>query len=545
MARLNHHDLQQMDDAWQDAQCEAVVRALLKRVMNEFKTTLDRLNQTPGNSSRPSGSMPPWQRGSTAGGDESLDDEPDIERERTQPDAQAPSPAQPSALQSQATKQAPTTPPAHPGRRVGAPGHGREQKLLPSGSQEHRPLCCAACHLLLPSDGQAQAWTGWDTLEMVPLACTGDTGAPVLGVHIEVTRHLLMQQGCACGHTTRARALRAEEDVLWSGVQISEQRLLGPRLAAAVVHLCVRMRLPRRKVAEVLFEWFGLHLSAALIDQTVHQAARSVAPLEDELVQQLEQAVILHADETSWPEAGQALWLWVLCSCHTVLYMIGARTREMFDNALRADFGGTLMTDGYTVYRGRPLRLRCWAHLKRKTRGLAESSDGQCTRAGTRMLALFNELIVAVFEARKHLAQPPPAITHAKSIEQLRQLCLTHQHASHKALRELAREFLNDWDVIVRPLHDPTLPLTNNAAERQLRHYVIARRISFGTRTQVGSNSMALLASIIDTCRLRRANATELLACAIQAARTGLPAPTLPPIPTDLVYSSDSDLARV
>ncbi|MBW8833090.1 MAG: transposase [Burkholderiales bacterium] len=102
-----------------------------------------------------------------------------------------------------------------------------------------------------------------------------------------------------------------------------------------------------------------------------------------------------------------------------------------------------------------------------------------------------------------------------------------------------------DWDVIVLPLHDPRLPLTNNAAERQLRHYVIARRISFGTRTPVGSHSMALLASIIDTCRLRRANATELLARAIHAARMGLPAPALPPIPTDLVYSSDDRLVRV
>jgi hypothetical protein len=102
-------------------------------------------------------------------------------------------------------------------------------------------------------------------------------------------------------------------------------------------------------------------------------------------------------------------------------------------------------------------------------------------------------------------------------------------------LREIAREFLNDWDVIMRPLDDPTLPLTNNAAERQLRHYVIARRISYGTRSPVGSHSLALLASVIDTCRLRCASATALLARAIYAARMGLPAPEIPPIPTNLM----------
>ena len=127
----------------------------------------------------------------------------------------------------------------------------------------------------------------------------------------------------------------------------------------------------------------------------------------------------------------------------------------------------------------------------------------------------------------------------------LRQLCEQHRHASHKALREIARELLNDWDVIMRPLDDPTLPLTNNAAERQLRHYVIARRISYGTRSPVGSHSLALLASIIDTCRLRCASATTLLALAIHAARLGLPAPELPAIPSNLArLNTDQMLLR-
>jgi len=62
MARLSHHDLQQMDEVWQDGQSESVVRELLKCVLNEFRVTLDHLSQTPNNSSRPSGSMPLWQR---------------------------------------------------------------------------------------------------------------------------------------------------------------------------------------------------------------------------------------------------------------------------------------------------------------------------------------------------------------------------------------------------------------------------------------------------------------------------------------------------
>ena len=568
MPNLSDHDLQQMDPAWQAGQPEPVVRGLLQRALEDLRVARDRLNQTPTNSSRPPSSMPPWQRtpiaeaaALTTAGKASQDAEPSLEEASSEaPTGNTQDPQHDSAGAAATPDQAPpkdgggnahetatatpttstqacttpTTPAGRPGRRFGALGHGREQKLPPTRTQEHRPECCAACGLSLPSDGQVQAWTGWDTLEMMPLSAPGQAAPLVLGVRIEVTRHLLMQQRCTCGHTTQAQAQRADDHALWPGVPIGEQRLLGPRLAAAVVHLCVRMRLPRRKVSELLLEWFGLQLSPALIDQTVHQVARSVAPLEQQLAADIEQAVLVHADETSWPENGWALWLWVLCCCHTVLYVIGARTKEMFDNALSPDFAGRLMSDGYAAYRSRLQRLRCWAHLHRKLRGLTESCERQTAQAGKAMLLEFEVLMDAVFEARKWSERPPPAVQHANRLAQLRGLCEQRRDAPQKALRELAREFLNDWDVIVLPLHNPKLPLTNNAAERQLRHYVIARRISYGTRTEVGSHSIALLASIIDTCRLRGANATDLLARAIHAARMGLPTPALPPIPLNL-----------
>jgi hypothetical protein len=167
------------------------------------------------------------------------------------------------------------------------------------------------------------------------------------------------------------------------------------------------------------------------MDQAVRQAARSVAPLQDQLAQQIARAVILHVDETPWPARAWVLWLWVFCCSHTVLYVIGRRTKEMFDNTLSVDFVGRLTSDGYIVYRCWLLRPRCWAHLQRKLRGLAESSDRHTAQAGIAILDSFDRLMAAILEARERLAQPPPGQA------------------------------------------DPpaALPLTNNGAERQLRHY--------------------------------------------------------------------------
>ena len=72
------------------------------------------------------------------------------------------------------------------------------------------------------------------------------------------------------------------------------------------------------------------------------------------------------------------------------------------------------------------------------------------------------------------------------------------------------------------------MPLTNNAAERILRHWVIARRISFGTRSEQGSRALALFASVIDTCRARKASAWDYLTAAITAGRQRMAMPPLP-----------------
>jgi hypothetical protein len=52
-------------------------------------------------------------------------------------------------------------------------------------------------------------------------------------------------------------------------------------------------------------------------------------------------------------------------------------------------------------------------------------------------------------------------------------------------------------------LEHPEWPLTNNEAERALRHWVIARRIMMGTRCDAGLRTFTLLASVIETCRQR------------------------------------------
>jgi len=217
----------------------------------------------------------------------------------------------------------------------------------------------------------------------------------------------------------------------------------------------------------------------------------------------------------------------------TILFVVGGRGKEIFTRImLQSAFDGTLMSDGYLVYRGYPDRLRCWAHLIRKAQGLFDSVDADMSRAGKTMLGIFKLLVALIFSVRDGKTGSLAALQlqGALKLKELRALCESHRDSEHKKLREFARELLYDWDTIFRQVHDPQLPLTNNEAERALRHWVIARRISYGTRTPVGTKVFTILASVIETCRLRKTSPLQFLTQVISEARLGLPVQKLPTI---------------
>ncbi|WP_276570555.1 IS66 family transposase [Halochromatium salexigens] len=146
--------------------------------------------------------------------------------------------------------------------------------------------------------------------------------------------------------------------------------------------------------------------------------------------------------------------------------------------------------------------MRCWAHLTRKAQGLIDSLDHEAQAFGREVQDTFNTLTEAIQAARDG---PPGELPtrYAPLLDQLRSACrrrLGHRHAKTNAL---AVELLNDWEAIFRVLEHPQWPITNNAAEQALRHWVIARRIMMGTRNEAGSRTFTLLASVIETCRQR------------------------------------------
>jgi hypothetical protein len=514
---LSHHDLSQLDEDELLTLTERELRYLSIRLLNDLKEARERLSQNSHHSSRPPSSNPPWDKPTDHqhDGEERVNSKQKTEIEKPDKKSDDKEETLPP-LPEQDSK----TPLRRQGKPLGAKGFGRTQKMSVTDCQDHYPLSCTCCGKPLATE-TAIAYTAFETLDVE----WADIARP--GLYLTNTKHTLYEAACSCGHLTRQEAHRSKDPLL-PDIHRSEWRLVGAGLAALIICLSYRMRLSRERVQEFLLDWLGVKLSIGTINNTLHESGSAALPIEKELVQEIVASDLLHVDETSWKERTTLLWLWVFSTQNVTAYWIASRSAELIENVLGKDYTGWLMTDGYQVYRRYLKRLRCWAHLLRKAKGLKESLNEEGRLFGQQTLDLLNGLIVQVYAARNQQLDEPLSTANQVQLQVYQQLCEKMKGHDHQKLAELATEMLNDWEAIFRVLDYPHLPLTNNEAERALRHWVILRGICYGTRTEDGSRVFAILISVIETCRKRNQSPWVYLAAVISRQRAGLQLPSLP-----------------
>ena len=401
------------------------------------------------------------------------------------------------------------------GKQPGAKGHWRSQPIVVSAEVEHAPQACAACRSALGREGERRCVSAHNCLELVRAD---------MALQVTATRHSYFAVRCRCGHDNVERP-RVGLSSLIEGrkrnLRMSERCLVGPMLATFIAALSLRCRLSRRKIQEFLTDWLNLELSTATIERCIHEFGLASQPVVEQLIEDVRAAEIVHLDETPWYQRGVLLWMWVAVTATTIVYRIGSRRKEELTALIGDAFLGWLVTDGYGAYRDHPRRQRCLAHLIRKALALAEGYYGAGSGFGRDLVRDLRRLI-----ERVHDGADTDALK--RLTNSIKWNCQCNRHEIEKKVRDLAGEILNDWGAVIAFVADPNLPPTNNDAERALRHAVIARRISYGTRTDEGSRFYAAGLSVIDTCRRRGADPWTYACSLIAAARANLTLPLIP-----------------
>ncbi len=310
-------------------------------------------------------------------------------------------------------------------------------------------------------------------------------------------------------------------------LRLQEYVVVGPMFATFIASLSVRYRMSRPKIREFLQEWLHTSLGTGTIDRCIREAGIACEPVVDELVEALQKADLLQLDETPWYEHGRMRWLWVVISvtAHIAVYRVGSRKKTVFLELVTEVFVGWLVSDGYLAYRSYEKRQRCVAHLIRKAVALADGVNVEAAQLGDWLLKELRGLIHTMAEggdAAKRQCFP--------ILARLKRACLLGRDGPTPKMHARAKEILNDWEAIVAFVKHPdaAFPPTNTEAERALRHAVISRRISHGTRTSEGRRAYSALLSVIETCRLRRLIPWDYIAEVIALARQGIAPPPIP-----------------
>ena len=399
-------------------------------------------------------------------------------------------------------------------KRGGQKGHrGHHRELLPPEQVDETvdvfPSTCGCCGKELPrrSVGVPTRHQATELPERL----------------VRTTEWRLHAVECACGHQTRAPL-----------PQDAPKGAFGSRLVVVVALLTGMYRLSKRNTRRLLGEVFGVDVSEASVSTCEKQVSEALAAPHAQLHRHIKHVGLVHADETSWREQHDARWLWVASTNLVSFFLVQTRrTSECAQKLLgRATRGAVLVTDRLGSYAWWPgPRQVCWAHVTRTLQDLAERPEGTVAhRYGTALLAKKDAMFQRWHRVRDGTLSYPSFRRFMKPlIEEFEELLDDAATCGDARTMGKAKALLGDWDGLWTFVHHADVPPTNNQAERDLRHAVILRNLSFGTQSERGTRFLERVLSTVETLRKQRRAVLPFLLHALRAHRIGGPAPSLLP----------------
>ena len=397
-----------------------------------------------------------------------------------------------------------------PGGQPGHPGSGRE--LLPIEQVdevvEHLPERCRRCERSL-ADRPARGPIGrHQVAELAEIAVT-------------MTEHRFARRLCpVCGALTRAELPPA----------VPRERF-GPRLQGAVATLAAGFRLSRRQAVDLCRELFGLQIAVGTVDAIVGRQGAALREPQERLRDAVRGSAVACVDETGWKQAGEKRFLWGAFSDRAAVIRIAPSRHREEAEALIGESEAIICSDRWWAYDHLdPARRQvCWSHLQRDFRFHAESPLAHQGEFGGACLRIAE----GVFESWREFQRSGDRRRLGRQVKplerELRALCEEGRRKSVKTRyhRGLARNLIKAWPALWTFVETDDVEPTNNRAERGLRHAVIYRKLSQGSRCERGALATERLLSAAVSCRLQGRSLFAYLVEVTQASIRGQPAPAL------------------
>ena len=270
----------------------------------------------------------------------------------------------------------------------------------------------------------------------------------------------------------------------------------GLKLMLLVLILKLDCRIPSNKVTSILSSVFGVKISDGEIYNILRQLSEAFGDYYSEIEKRIKEALIKNIDETSWRINGKNYWLWIFINKEIALYVVRKkRSSKVPIEILGNQEGKIIIEDRFSAYNkfakvsGCEQQI-CWAHLLRNSKDLAE------------------HYIEAKYIHRrmKYIYEKAKEGERKEKLLHWMDLIASRDYRSTEVFKFVKSVCRNHRENLFRFVDNPEIDSTNNRAERGLRHAVVIRKISNGSRSEDGAEITVRLLSILQTMKLQEVN---------------------------------------
>lgn len=295
---------------------------------------------------------------------------------------------------------------------------------------------------------------------------------------------------CSCGN-------------IWESIpqEVPNKGLFGKNLQSEVTLLRFDDRLPLRKVVNALERRYETTFSSKAIYDITKRVADKITPEYEEIKRKIRRTTNLNIDETKIKVQGKTYWLWVFRSNKNVFFMIHEkRNRSVLDEILGYFYRGVIICDGLSAYEEYTKYLqRCWAHILRETKELAEKFDD-----AKPLHNWMKDLFENVKSVNLKWSIPKREKLYKKCFAEMEKLIQIYSSYGH--LAEVVTTIKNGLDFWFTRILHPQIEPTNNRGEQSLREIVVIKKIIGTLRNEDGANILSKLMTLISTWRLNGIN---------------------------------------
>lgn len=269
---------------------------------------------------------------------------------------------------------------------------------------------------------------------------------------------------------------------------------IGLNTLAYILYARYRLRLVVSTVRESLKDLYGFSISEGEVAEKLQEADQLFGKDYEAIIELIQQAKIVHADETGWRMDGDNWWLWVFLTDKGVRYVIeDSRGKGVDQRALGEKKDRVIISDSYAAYFKIPGdHQTCWVHLIRVAREACP--------------AIHQDVVQLYLKLGEELTKPLVSRDPPWFEQQL--TSISEKKYPERAALKVQERMKRDMVALLTCLHYEGVLPENNPAERAIRPQVIMRKIFGGSRSLAGAKAHEVNSSVIETLRKQNPEAS-------------------------------------